>query len=372
VRSTANPNLEGLDDLARRNGVDIRPTLVRVLTDLYVQKPLHTAEEEQHYTELVLRLIEGVDLSTRAIVASKLADYPAAPLKIVQRLARDAPEVADPILRHSPRLSSAELLAIIAECGPRYASVIAERRPGTCTSAALNDGTDDQCASGTLLSAGTTAARTLAPGAMSASGPETDIRLGELFLAAGSEERRLILANLGGGRTVPAPPWMAGAADAVRRLEAAALGRSPDTFIAELEAALGLPEELARRLVTDPSGEPLLVAAKALATPPDVFLRVLLFLDPAIGQSVDRVFDLSRLYDQLAPDAAVRLVASLRDGGSWRRRTPAYQPVHFTEENDRVGRAAIEAARRHAGSAAPGSGQDARPPAAPGRRHGTT
>ncbi len=51
------PKLEGLDSLARRDGVDIRPTLVRVLTDLYVQKPAHTAEEERHYTELVLRLI---------------------------------------------------------------------------------------------------------------------------------------------------------------------------------------------------------------------------------------------------------------------------------------------------------------------------
>ena len=44
------PKLEGLDSLARRDGVDIRPTLVRVLTDLYVQKPTHTSEEERHYT----------------------------------------------------------------------------------------------------------------------------------------------------------------------------------------------------------------------------------------------------------------------------------------------------------------------------------
>ena len=36
------PKLEGLDSLARRDGVDIRPTLVRVLTDLYVQKAAHS------------------------------------------------------------------------------------------------------------------------------------------------------------------------------------------------------------------------------------------------------------------------------------------------------------------------------------------
>ena len=36
------PKLEGLDSLARRDGVDIRPTLIRVLTDLYLQKPSHS------------------------------------------------------------------------------------------------------------------------------------------------------------------------------------------------------------------------------------------------------------------------------------------------------------------------------------------
>ena len=58
------PKLEGLDSLARRDGVDIRPTLVRVLTDLYVEAraqfrrraPLHRAGA---------RLIDSVDLGTR-------------------------------------------------------------------------------------------------------------------------------------------------------------------------------------------------------------------------------------------------------------------------------------------------------------------
>ena len=42
------PGLESLVDLACRDGVDIRPTLLRVLTDLYVQKHVHTSEEEHH------------------------------------------------------------------------------------------------------------------------------------------------------------------------------------------------------------------------------------------------------------------------------------------------------------------------------------
>ena len=55
------PNLDGLTELANRDGVDIKPTLLRVVTDLYVQKPVHSAEEERHYTELAVRLIDQVD-----------------------------------------------------------------------------------------------------------------------------------------------------------------------------------------------------------------------------------------------------------------------------------------------------------------------
>ena len=42
------PKLDCLDSLARRDGVDIRPTLLRVLTDFSVQKSAHTVEEERH------------------------------------------------------------------------------------------------------------------------------------------------------------------------------------------------------------------------------------------------------------------------------------------------------------------------------------
>ena len=63
--------LEGLTDIGLRGGVDMRPTLLRVLTDLYVQKLTHTDEEDRHYTELALRLLDSVDVATRAAVASE-------------------------------------------------------------------------------------------------------------------------------------------------------------------------------------------------------------------------------------------------------------------------------------------------------------
>jgi hypothetical protein len=58
-------SLENLTHFGFRDGVDMRPTLIRVLTDLYVQKLTHTVEEKRHYTELALRLLDVVDVATR-------------------------------------------------------------------------------------------------------------------------------------------------------------------------------------------------------------------------------------------------------------------------------------------------------------------
>jgi hypothetical protein len=83
-----------LDRLARfavPGDPDMRPTLLRVLTELYVQKPTHTAEEERHYTELALRLLDAADISTRAAVSQRLAHYRSPPRRVVERLAGDIP-----------------------------------------------------------------------------------------------------------------------------------------------------------------------------------------------------------------------------------------------------------------------------------------
>src|SRR6202167_2493258 len=89
--------LAGFADIGLRAGVDMRPTLLRVLTDLYMQKLSHTPEEERHYTELALRLLDGVDAPTRAAIAARLARHLSPPLRVVQYLVNDLPEVAAPL-----------------------------------------------------------------------------------------------------------------------------------------------------------------------------------------------------------------------------------------------------------------------------------
>src|ERR1700682_3738944 len=90
--------LEGLVDLNRQDGIDMRPTLLRVLTDLYLQRRTHTPEDERYYTELALRLIDATDVAQRAALAARLAPYPSAPREVLLRLAHDVIEVAAAIL----------------------------------------------------------------------------------------------------------------------------------------------------------------------------------------------------------------------------------------------------------------------------------
>src|SRR5277367_3035303 len=93
-------NLDNLTHLGFRDGVDMRPTLIRVLTDLYVQKLTHTPEEERHYTELALRLLDAVDVASRVAVAERLSHHFAPPVRVIARLAVDRPEVAAPVRSH--------------------------------------------------------------------------------------------------------------------------------------------------------------------------------------------------------------------------------------------------------------------------------
>jgi hypothetical protein len=244
------PNLNGLVELATRDGVDIRPTLLRVMTDLYIQKPMHSAEEEQHFTELALRLFELVDASTRAIVAEKIIGYPNAPAEVRQRVLRD----------HIALIEVAE-------------TIQPATRPPTGNSSAADE-------------------------------------LSELFFAANSEERRLILLNLPYAPLRPAAPIADFAAhEAVYRLETAALGHNSEAFARELECTLAITRAQALRLIEDESGEPMVVTAIALAMPAAVLQRILLCLNPAISQSVQRVYELAVLHEDVERDAALRLLA---------------------------------------------------------------
>jgi hypothetical protein len=280
-------SLEGLLDHGQRDGFDIRPTLLRVLTDLYLQKPTHPPDDERYYTELALRLINSTDVAARAAVAERLAPYPAAPRAVILRLARDVIDVAGPILRHSPGLTVGDLELIMRECGSAHGAIVALRLrraepPGVRRPAETR--ADER------------------------SGPQA-AELSELFLTADSTARQHILLNLeyAGPAAPRALPERTN--EIVGRLEIAALAHNVEAFAREIESALGISSGLARRIVGDELGEPIVVVAKALRAPRAVLERILLFVNPRIGQSVQRVYELATRYDEISTQAALCLVA---------------------------------------------------------------
>jgi hypothetical protein len=300
------PGFDGLMTLSRREGVDIRPTLLRVLTDLYVQASMHSEEEARQFVELTSRLIDQVDDATRAAVRARLAVYPGTPIQILKQLGLKPshPDQRAPLAQKIPE-NSIPLNSIPASpsaAPPDKAPSDAQLRMASSLSMQAADAAE----------------------------------ISGMFFGAGSSERVLILHNLAdtplkASPRIPAPR----AARAIETLEMAAFACDVENFTLELGESLILPWKLSAQVVNDPTGEPLACAAKALGMPSPVFQRVLLFLKPEIGTSVHTVYRLSRLYDTLSERSALIMLAA------WRGSTVAvarakYRPSLYDDERQRA------------------------------------
>ena len=273
-------SLEGLTCAGLRGGVDMRPTLLRVLTDLYVQKLTHTADEDHYYTELAVRLLDSVDVATRVAVATRIGHHLAPPRRVIDRLAGDLPEVRAALLQHA----AAAMARTAVKAEPKASSAAAAKP------ASLAQNIE-------------TARASIA----------TDIagELNELFFAANADARRLILLNLHIVAALPAASQNITRDSAVgRRLEAAALARRREEFVQVLAHSLRISRQQAQRVAADELGEPIVVAAKALAIPRETLYRILLFVNTAVGHSVERVHTLATLYDEMTAHAAHDLVGT--------------------------------------------------------------
>jgi hypothetical protein len=361
--SPAVPNLDGLIGLAHKDGVDIRPTLLRVLTDLYVQRSDHSREEQARYCELALSLLSGVDVSTRLSVAKKLAACPAAPRAVVQRLSRDVFEVAEPILMHSPCLTAQDLLYVLKEFDSRYAAAIASRveqqrrssrnesEDGPRQEREDHAGNRQPIAhrrSGTANSDLLPTRSEILPPAPSTRDARTEqapprpagrTEKIDAFLAVSRTARRAFLSKLQAESSLwPENVTLPPIGEGLDRLEAAAFQRKTDELIRELEQALRVSPDTARKIVEDGGGEPFAIAARALSIPSSSFVRLLLFLNPTVGHSVEKVSSLAKLFEELTAETASQVVAGWREEGAGDRRLPRYQPVHWDDEKHSASR----------------------------------
>ncbi|MGD0851646.1 DUF2336 domain-containing protein [Bradyrhizobium sp.] len=306
------PGFDGLMTLSRREGVDIRPTLLRVLTDLYVQASVHSEDEKRQFVELTSRLIDQVDDATRAAVRARLAIYPGTPAEVLRQLGLKpaGPDPRAPLVEAFPSALSAPPVKPLSEAQLRMASSLSMQ-------------------------------------------PKDAAEISEMFFNAGASERALILHNLSDTplRAAARIPG-ARAARAIETLEMAAFAADVENFTVELGETLILPWKVAAQVVNDPGGEPLACAARALDMPAPVFQRVLLFLKPEFGSSVTTVYRLSRLYDRLSERSALVMLAAWR-GSTMAVTRAKYRPALYDDERHR-GRPA--AAQTRPATALPGAG----------------
>ncbi|MCK1361586.1 DUF2336 domain-containing protein [Bradyrhizobium sp. 199] len=313
------PGFDGLMSLSRREGVDVRPTLLRVLTDLYVQKSTHTEDERRQFTELATRLIDQVDDATRAAIKAKLAIYPKTPVAVLQKLGLVAAQEGRrvPLAREIPTPAPAPApVRTPSDAELRMASNMAMQ-------------------------------------------PKDAAEIHDMFFRAGASERALILHNLAQTPLKAAPriPTLR-AKRAIQILEMAAIAGDADNFTLELGDSLILPSRVATQIVDDAGGEALAVAARALDMPSPNFQRILLFFKPEIGTSVNEVYRLSRLYDRLGDRSALVMLAAWR-GSTLAVTRAKYQSSLHDGERQR--------ARAGASQTRPGVQPGAMPP----RRTGT-
>src|SRR5580704_4165303 len=192
------PGFDGLMTLSRREGVDIRPTLLRVLTDLYVQASVHSEEETRQFVELTSRLIDQVDDATRAAVRARLAIYPGTPVEVMRQFGLK-PSGADqrlPLAEELPSTPSAPPVTPLSEAHLRMASSLSMQ-------------------------------------------PKDAAEISGMFFSAGASERALILHNLSDTPLKASPRIPAArAARAIQILEMAALAVDVENFTLEIGEAL--------------------------------------------------------------------------------------------------------------------------------------
>jgi len=315
---------DGLMNLSHREGVDIRPTLLRVLADLYVQTTTHSEQEARQFVELTSRLIDQVDDATRAAVRARLAVYPATPAPVLEQLGLK-PSVPDPRVPLAHEVPAHLIPGIAAASEPAEPPREAPLRMAAKLSMQPKDAAE----------------------------------ISSLFFGAASSERALILHNLSETplRASPRVPAQR-ARRSIEALEMAAFVADVENFTLELGETLILPWKIATQVVNDPTGEPLACAAKALGMPSPVYQRVLLFLKPEIGTSVHTVYRLSRLYDVLNEQSALIMLAAWR-GSTMAVSRAKYRSALYDDERNRARPAAAQtqpAPQPASGVAAPRTG----------------
>ena len=327
MQPITSPELQGLVAIAREQGLDMKPILLRVLTDLYVAADHHTPDEVVQFQDIAGTLAGQVDRDSALIAACKLAGYPGTPVAVGEAFVARGDDAARIILADADWLPRTIVLAqaatgdrVLAAAvaartdvdAPLARLLLARRDPLIDTTLAANTAVSlaDDVKQELLLRACDEDA--IAAALLSRSdlaGPDRAV----LFLRADKAGRRAIIDEmemvaLTSGRsrqTRAAPPEIA------TGLETAAISGDESAFVSLLALGLGSHPAKVRRLVEDRSGEALAVALVALGISDEVLTRIFMFRDPLIGHSTQKLFGLIDLARRVSWAAAHMITTAL-------------------------------------------------------------
>jgi hypothetical protein len=341
MTTITHPELHGLLAIAREEGLDMKPVLLRVLTDLYVSAAVHTSNEATQFREIATALIAQVDIDTALFVACKLCDYAATPLAVGEAFLARGDDSARIVLADAAWLPRHHVEEAAAGADRILAAAVAARADLGADLARLLADRDDPVIDVTLA-ANTAAAlprdvldllldrsrdeNAIAQALLSRS-DLTSADRAVLFLDADKAGRRQIIVDAespvaSNGRHLERfePPD-----DIALPLESAALARDERAFRAILALGLGVDPRKLDRLLADRTGEGPALALVALGIPDDVATRIFMFRDPMIGHSTDRCYALVDLSRRVSPPAAQRIICAMLGIGA---RAPSRHGTH--------------------------------------------
>jgi uncharacterized protein (DUF2336 family) len=327
MQPITSPELQGLVAIAREQGLDMKPILLRVLTDLYVAADHHTADEVTQFEDIAGTLAGQVDRDAALIAACKLAAYPATPMAVGEAFVARGDDAARIILADAAWLPRTVVLAQAATGDRVLAAAVAARTDVDPALGRLLLARRDPLIDTTLAANTTVAlaedvkqellARACEEEAIASALLSRTVLAGTdravLFLRADKAGRRAIIDEmetvaLTSGRsrqTRAAPPEIA------TGLETAAMSGDESAFVSLLALGLGSHPAKVRRLVDDRTGEALAVALVALGISDEVMTRIFMFRDPLIGHSTQKLFGLIDLARRVSWAAAHLITMAL-------------------------------------------------------------
>ncbi len=305
---------------------EMRPILLRVITDLFALHPEHHPQEIRLYEEMAQKLIDDADDAALAVVARKLARCPDAPSSLINRIRARGGAPAREILLSDSKVEWKDLRQIALSGAYDHACAVAARgdldrelvkilagRPEREVARALagNRLAPLSAEERRLLAVRGREDAVLAQALLQRE--EISLDLLPLYLFADEQQRGKLIgllrcADLAQAGRCDAAPRLDGGA--CKRLEAAALRQKRSSFALTLAGIVGCDTISARKIVEDESGDALTLAFLAIGLPREICARIFLIAFPKVALSPERFEANLRLYDTLPRREAARVVSA--------------------------------------------------------------